>query len=175
MSERVILVDRNDRPLGSAEKLRAHEEGWLHRAVSVLIVNTRGEMLLQRRHAQKYHSGGLWSNAACSHPRPGEATADAAQRRLEEEMGIRCDLAPAFPLLYRARLDGGLIEHEYDHVFTGRYDGTPSPEASEVTGWRWVPEAALREDVRRRPSRYTYWFRLILERLGKTEPVRPDA
>lgn len=162
--EYVVLVNHQDEPHGTAEKLRVHQEGHLHRAISVCLVNGRGELLLQRRHPDKYHSGGLWSNTCCSHPRPGEDTAAAAHRRLYEEMGIRCDLHRAFGFTYRARL-GDLVEHEYDHVFIGRYDHDPTPAPDEVNAWRWLALDALRTDMARRPETYTYWFHLMMDHL----------
>ena len=165
MSDRVILVDSEDRPIGTEEKLAAHEKGVLHRAFSVFVLNDRDEMLLQQRADGKYHSSGLWSNTCCSHPRPGEATGDAARRRLEEEMGFTCDVEPAFALVYRAEVGGGLIEHEYDHVLLARWNGDPTPDPGEVKGWRWVEPAELRREVRLNPERFTYWFREALGEL----------
>lgn len=164
MEEYVVLVDEKDREIGTQEKLQAHVDGALHRAFSVFIFNDRGEMLLQQRHPDKYHSGGLWSNACCSHPRPGESVADAARRRLHEEMGIRCALRPAFQFVYQTRL-GDLYEHEYDHVFLGCFNGDPEPDQNEVADWRWASADALRRDVAAHPERYTYWFRLALNRV----------
>lgn len=165
MSEYVVLVNERDEEVGVQEKLRAHVEGKLHRAFSVFVFNEQGQLLLQQRHPAKYHSGGLWSNTCCSHPRPGEPVAEAAQRRLQEEMGIACALDRRFGFVYRSRLDGGLYEHEYDHVFVGRYDGAPAPHCDEVAHWRWVHPEALRADVAAHPGRYTYWFRLVYERV----------
>jgi isopentenyl-diphosphate delta-isomerase len=153
MEERVILVDENDVERGTAEKLRAHAEGALHRAFSVIVFNRRGELLLQCRAGGKYHSAGLWTNTCCGHPRPGEDTLVAARRRLGEEMGIDCDLQPLFGLRYRADFANGLAENEYDHVFVGRYDGEPRPDPGEVQAWRWAPLDSLRGEllVRRLP------------------------
>lgn len=162
MSERVILVDAGDTPVGTAEKLTAHREGRLHRAFSVFVLNDGDEVLLQRRAEGKYHSGGLWSNTCCSHPRPGEETEVAARRRLEEEMGFVCPLEPAFEMVYRADVGGGLVEYEYDHIFLGRWNGGPDPDPAEVAGWRWVGLPELREEVARTPRRFTYWFRVAL-------------
>lgn len=167
MSERVILVDADDTPTGTAEKLAAHRAGQLHRAFSVFVVNEDGEMLLQRRADGKYHSGGLWSNACCSHPRPGEATEAAARRRLREELGFDCPLEHAFAMVYRADVGGGLVEHEYDHILLGRWDGVPDPDPAEVSDWRWVPLDELRDEVGRHPRRFTYWFRVALLELGE--------
>lgn len=178
MEERVVLVDENDGEVGTLEKQRAHAEGRLHRALSVFLFNSRGEMLLQRRAAAKYHSGGLWTNTCCSHPRPGEAVDQAARRRLREEMGIDCPLEPAFEFTYRAQVGPGLVEHEYDHVFLGRYDGEPAPSGDEVEAWRWVPVDALAEEVAAAPERFTPWFRLVFARpdwVERMEAFRPVA
>lgn len=140
------------------EKMEAHLRGVLHRAVSVFVFDSAGRMLLQRRAAAKYHSGGLWSNSCCSHPRPGERTADAAIRRLQEELGFRCPLEHAFSFVYRADVGGGLIEHEFDHVFLGRFDGEPVPDPAEVEGWRWTDPAEVAAEMEAHPDRFTYWF-----------------
>ncbi|MEM0961891.1 MAG: isopentenyl-diphosphate Delta-isomerase [Bacteroidota bacterium] len=165
MPEHVILVDTSDREIGTAEKLSVHRDGRLHRAVSVFLFDGEGRWLLQRRADGKYHSPGLWSNTACTHPRPGEASVDAASRRLDEEMGVRCALRPAFARVYRAELVGPepLVEHEFDHVFVGRFDGEPMPSADEVSGWEWVDADTLQADLLARPERYTPWFRLFVE------------
>ncbi|MEJ2502558.1 MAG: isopentenyl-diphosphate Delta-isomerase [Gemmatimonadota bacterium] len=165
MTDRVVLVDWLDRPMGTEEKLAAHRDGRLHRALSVLVVNDAGELLLQRRADTKYHSAGLWSNTCCSHPRPDEAVEDAAHRRLQEEMGFDCDLDPAFAFVYRAELGDGLIEHEYDHVFLGRWNGSPTPDPDEASDWRWTAPEALRDEIARHPGRFTYWFRVIIREL----------
>ncbi|HEV2862406.1 MAG TPA: isopentenyl-diphosphate Delta-isomerase [Pyrinomonadaceae bacterium] len=161
--EQVILVDERDRELGAAEKLSAHRSGSLHRAFSVFVFDGRGRLLLQRRAGGKYHSGGLWSNTACGHPRPGEATDAAARRRLREEMGIECELREAFEFVYRAELGGALVEHEYDHVFVGLSEGEPAPDPSEVGAWRWVSMEELRGDLREAPDSYSTWLRLAVE------------
>lgn len=158
--ERVILVDRRDVPLGTRSKQEAHVDGLLHRAFSIFVFDAAGRTLLQRRAITKYHSGGLWSNTCCSHPRPGESTARAAQRRLFEEMGFHCPLEVAFSFVYRADVGGGLMEHEYDHVFIGRFDGSPAPDPAEVDDWRWIEPAALDREARERPDRFTFWFHI---------------
>ena len=155
--ELVVLVDRHDNEVGRAPKLQAHVDGVLHRAVSVFLFDDAGKVLLQRRALEKYHSGGLWSNTCCGHPRPGESPADAAHRRLREEMGILCALAPVGHFIYRAPLPDGLTEHELDHVFLGRFLGAPAPNPAEVSAWRWMPVADLVADHARRPERYTAW------------------
>jgi isopentenyl-diphosphate delta-isomerase len=157
--ERVVLVDRDDRELGTAPKLAAHREGRLHRALSVILVDGLGRLLLQKRHVGKYHSGGLWTNACCSHPRPGEGILEAAQRRLLEEMGIACPLAPLFSVPYRAELDKGMTEHEVVHVFGGRYAGPVRPDPAEAEGFDWVEPEALLRDLDASPERYSVWFR----------------
>jgi isopentenyl-diphosphate Delta-isomerase len=167
--ERVVLVDADDRELGTEEKLAAHRSGSLHRALSIFLFDRRGRVLLQQRALSKYHSGGLWANACCSHPRPGESVLAAASRRLREELGIACPLEPAFGFVYRAALGNGLIEHEYDHVLLGRFDGEPEPNPDEVAAWRWVEPALLAAELRDDPSRYCAWLPLAfaeLERRG---------
>ena len=165
MTDPVVLVDEADREIGTADKLEVHRDGRLHRAVSVFLFDDRGRWLLQRRADGKYHSPGLWSNTACTHPRPGEAPAAAASRRLDEEMGVRCALRPAFARVYRAELDGPepLVEHELDHVFVGRFVGVPRPAPAEVSGWEWVEGDVLRADLGARPERYTPWFRIFCD------------
>jgi isopentenyl-diphosphate Delta-isomerase len=166
--ETVILVDPEDRAIGEAGKLRAHREGLLHRAFSIFIVNRAGELLLQRRALAKYHSPGLWSNACCGHPRPGESAASAARRRLGEELGFTCDLRPIGSFRYRAdvpvrAVGGPLVEHEYDHVFLGAWDGSPEPDPAEVGGWRWTTVRSLRRALRWTPDRFTPWLPLAFE------------
>jgi isopentenyl-diphosphate delta-isomerase len=163
----VILVDEQDHPVGTTGKLAAHERGGtLHRAFSVFIFNSQGQMLLQQRAATKYHFGTLWTNACCSHPRPGEEVADAARRRLQEEFGFDLPLRRAFAFVYRAEdLATGLAEHEYDHVFVGRFDGTPLPNPDEIGDWKWIDSAELLRDVDACPQKYTPWFKIALDRV----------
>ena len=165
--EQVILVDADDREIGTLGKLAAHENGGVrHRAFSVFIVDPQGRWLLQRRAADKYHFPGLWTNACCSHPRPGEATADAAHRRLREELGFDCPLTERFQFEYRATSAAeGLTEHELDHVFTGTWAGPVAPDPEEVETTRWVEPKALDAEVRARPETFTPWFKLALERV----------
>lgn len=162
-AEHLILVDAQDRELGSVEKMQAHLEGALHRAFSVFVFDDDKRLLLQKRAISKYHSGGLWSNTACGHPRPGETTIGAAHRRLREEMGFDCELHKAFEFIYRAELDGALVEHEYDHVFFGTHDGDPAPEPSEVEDWRWIGMDELRRRLLEEPQFYSYWLKLAVE------------
>ena len=167
MQEQVILVDRLGREIGVEEKLKAHREGKLHRAFSVFVFNAQGGLLLQKRAETKYHSGGLWTNTCCSHPRPGETYHCAAKRRLNEEMGFDCELTALFSFIYYAKLENNLFEHELDHVFVGRFDGQPIPNPDEVGDWKWMQIDELKRDVRENPRHYTYWFKLILNRVIK--------
>jgi len=160
--EEVVLVDESDRELGRAPKLAAHRSGQLHRALSVQLQDRAGRLLLQKRHAGKYHSGGLWTNTCCSHPRPGEAAIDAARRRLGEEMGIACPLSPLFTTRYRADVGTGMIEHELVHVFGGKYDGPVRPDPAEADGFAWLTPEELAADVARAPEHYSVWFRIYL-------------
>lgn len=159
--EHVILVDAHDNETGVMEKMEAHVKGVLHRAFSVLVFNTKGEMLIQKRAECKYHSAGLWTNTCCSHPRPGERIEEAARRRLQEEMGL--DLFPerAYSFIYRVELDGGLIENELDHVLTATYDGAPSMNPNEVQDWKYINLAELKTRMETHPHEFTHWFKLI--------------
>lgn len=157
-NDSVILVDAEDVELGTAGKLDAHQRGLKHRAISVLIRNAAGALMLQRRSAGKYHSSGLWANACCSHPRPGEDSMAAAHRRLREEMGIECVLAPLFVTQYRAAVPGGLIEDEVVHVFGGRHEGPAKPDPAEASEWKWMAFADLKRDMGARPDAYAVWF-----------------
>ena len=165
-SDELILVDENDSPVGYAPKLAAHQNGGkLHRAFSVFIFNAAGEMLLQRRAATKYHFGGLWTNACCSHPRRGEDTLQAAHARLRHELGFDTDLRELFSFVYRATdPTSGLTEHEFDHVFVGEFDGPTRPNPDEVAEVKWVHPSTLLADVRANPSAYTPWFSLVVGR-----------
>lgn len=158
-AEDIVLVDLDDRPLGTGTKLDVHRRGLTHRAISVLLSDSAGRLLLQQRAHGKYHSGGLWTNTCCSHPGPGEDVAVAARRRLFEEMGIACELAFLFRTHYRAAFANGLIEDEVVHVFGGRFDGAPVPDPAEAAGWRWIEPVALRADMARQPEAYSAWFR----------------
>jgi len=166
MVEYVVLVDEQDREQGVMEKLEAHRKGLLHRAISVLVFNCEGELLIQRRASGKYHWPGIWANTCCTHPRKDESYEAAAHRRLQEEMGFDCGLEDRFSFVYRAEFTNGLIEHELDHVFIGRYDDDPVPNPEEVGGFAWKSLRVIREEIRVDPERYAPWFRIILERLG---------
>ena len=164
---KVILVDENDVETGLMGKTEAHEKGLLHRAVSVFIVNSDGEWLLQRRALNKYHSAGLWTNTCCSHPLPGESSVDAAKRRLFEEMGIKCDLVPLFNFTYREILENGLIEHELDYVFLGIADDIPVINDLEVAEFKYFNYREMEIDIKTNPENYTIWFRKIFKQVNQ--------
>jgi isopentenyl-diphosphate Delta-isomerase len=168
--EQVILVDETDQPLGTMEKMEAHRRAVLHRAFSVFIFNSRGEMLLQQRAQEKYHSAGLWTNACCSHPRPGEDTRAAALRRLREELGFTTDLFKLFEFTYRTAYDNGLTEFEFDHVFVGTYDQEISPNQTEVSDYRYRSMPEIEAELNSAPETYSSWFQLafplLKEKIG---------
>lgn len=163
--ERVILVNEDDVEIGNAPKLEVHRSGALHRAFSVFVLDANGRLLLQRRAAGKYHSPGLWSNSCCGHPRAGESTEIAARRRLKEEMGIDCKLTSVSSFIYRAQLEGGLVEHELDHVLVGNSSSDPIEDESEVGEWRWITVEDLRAWLSAEPVAFTAWFPMAFESL----------
>lgn len=165
--EEVVLVDEEDNKQGTEEKLKAHKNGGkLHRAISIFILNSKGEMLLQKRAESKYHFPGLWSNAVCSHPRKGETPKEGAERRLEEEFGFTTDLEKLTEFVYKAQDESsGLTEYEYDHTFIGTYNGTPDPNPKEIGDYKWISEQDLRKDVENNPEKYTPWFKKIYKRV----------
>ncbi|MFA7243854.1 MAG: isopentenyl-diphosphate Delta-isomerase [Patescibacteria group bacterium] len=167
--EQVVLVNKSNRKLGTEEKLEAHKKGLLHRAFSVFVFNNKGELLLQKRHSSKYHSGGLWSNTVCSHPRPGERYISAVHRRLHEEVGFDCPVKKIKPFIYRADFDDGLIENEYDVVFIGKYNGPIHPDPAEIETTKWISLSALKDDILRNPQNYTFWFKKIIK-MGIIKP-----
>jgi isopentenyl-diphosphate delta-isomerase len=171
--EEVILVDESDQPLGVMEKIAAHRQALLHRAFSVFIFNSKGEMLLQQRAEEKYHSAGLWTNACCSHPRPGEDTREAAVRRLREELGFTTNLEKLFEFTYRTAYDNGLTEFEFDHVFVGTYDQDISPDLSEVSDYRYQSLPEIEADLLSSPSTFTSWFRLAFPLLREKISLLP--
>lgn len=161
----VILVNEQDEEVGVMEKIEAHQKAVLHRAFSVFIFNSRGEMLLQQRAFSKYHSGGLWTNACCGHPSPGEQTADAAARRLGEEMGFTTPLDELFDFTYRSELDNGLTEYELDHVFAGSWDAPVFPTKEEVNDFCYLSLDEIKHTLAINPQKYTVWFRIIFPRV----------
>jgi isopentenyl-diphosphate delta-isomerase len=161
----VILVNENDEPIGVMEKLAAHQQAFLHRAISIFIFNQKGEMLLQQRALQKYHSGGLWTNACCSHPIPGESIEDAAIRRLQEELGFITTLKKIFHFTYHVAFANGLSENELDHVFIGKYDGDITPDKKEVMDYCFMDMDQIKNSILTHPQKYTEWFKIALPQL----------
>jgi len=162
--EKVILVDENDQQIGLMEKIEAHEKALLHRAFSVFVLNSKNELMLQRRALHKYHSPGLWTNTCCSHQRDGETTMDAGLRRLQEEMGFVTPLQEKFSFIYKAEFDNGLTEHEYDHVLLGHFENEPVINPDEVAEWKWMSIVEVKNDIENNPEDYTPWFRIIFEK-----------
>lgn len=158
--EEVILVNENDEQVGTMEKMEAHQKALLHRAFSVFVFNKKGEMLMQQRAHTKYHSGGLWTNACCSHPRPGETTLQAAERRLQEEMGFITALDKVFDFTYNAPFENGLTEHEFDHVFVGNFDGEIKPSPLEVRDYCYKSMEDITASMEKEPQNYTAWFHI---------------
>lgn len=163
--EEVILVNTDNEVLGYMEKMEAHEKGLLHRAFSIFIFNTKGEILLQKRAISKYHSGGLWTNTCCSHPRKNESFLDAANRRLSEEMGMSCVLNEVFSFIYKAELDNNLIEHEYDQVLFGTTDQIPVLNKAEAEDYKYIKPDQLKIDIQANPSQYTEWLKISFEKV----------
>lgn len=162
--EEVILVNENDEEIGLMEKMEAHRKGVLHRAFSILVFNSDGELLLQKRASSKYHSAELWTNTCCSHPRKGETIERAAARRLMEEMGMKCKLEVKGSFIYKAELEHGLIEHEYDYVLMGTSDDIPVINKSEADDYKYMSVTKLKEDLQKNPSSYTFWIAEIIRR-----------
>ena len=167
MEEQVILVDKFDLEIGVMGKSLAHELGEFHRAISVFLFNSKGELLLQKRASTKYHSGGLWTNTCCSHPRPGEENIDAANRRLKEEMGMSAELFYTFSFSYRANFENGLIENEYDHVFMGssKYFPKLNPEEAEDFKFMSIPDVIA--NMEQKPKKYTEWFKIAIYKIDQ--------
>ena len=163
-TEQVILVDQNDTPLGTMEKMEAHEKGVLHRAFSVFIFNEKNELMLQQRAWHKYHSPGLWTNTCCSHQRMGEDSVSAGRRRLREEMGFEVPLEFKVSFIYKAPFINGLTEHELDHVLVGHFEGEPKINSEEVASWKWMPMDELIQDMADHPDQYTVWFKIIFDK-----------
>ncbi|WP_347174594.1 isopentenyl-diphosphate Delta-isomerase [Polaribacter uvawellassae] len=159
--EQVILVDKNDNQIGLMPKMEAHEKALLHRAFSVFTFNDKGELLLQQRAADKYHSPLLWTNTCCSHQRNGETSLDAGKRRLQEEMGFTCELEEVFSFIYKAPFANGLTEHELDHVMIGYYNENPIINPEEVESFKWMTLEDVKVDMENYPETYTEWFKII--------------
>ncbi|MFN5848641.1 MAG: isopentenyl-diphosphate Delta-isomerase [Chitinophagales bacterium] len=164
MEEKVVLVNKNNEVLGLMPKVEAHEKGLLHRAISILLYNSKGEMLIQQRAKTKYHGPLIWSNAVCSHPRENEDFQDAAQRRLKEELNITCSLKEVYRFIYKAKDEQtGLIEHEYDVVYEGQFDGEIPFNPNEIESIRWIALSSLSQDIEDQPEIYSFWFKEILK------------
>ena len=163
--EHVILVDEHDHVIGTMPKMEAHLLGRLHRAFSVFIFNSKVELLLQQRATDKYHSGGKWTNTCCSHPRLAEDTFDAANRRLQEEMGMECKLDYGFNFTYQAALENGVSENEFDHVFFGITDQLPLPNPAEVAAYKYVAMQTLASEIEFNPGIYTEWLKICFDRV----------
>lgn len=169
----VILVDHNDNAIGIMEKMEAHEKAILHRAFSVFIFDDSGRMLLHQRAIQKYHSGGLWTNACCSHPSPGEETENAAHTRLSFEMGFDTELTSAFSFVYKTDFDNGLTEHEYDHVFIGKYKGSIHPNTDEVQSFDFFTPADIQTQIETHPHTFTSWFKIAFPKVVEYIALHP--
>ena len=163
--EYVVLVDESDNEIGQMEKQAAHIEPHLHRAFSIFLFNSKGELLMQQRALSKYHSPGLWTNTCCSHPRASETTAEAASRRLMEEMGMRCEMHEVYTFIYKAPVGQGLTEHEFDHVFIGQSDDIPCINTEEVASWKYMTIDDLSKDIALYPEHYTEWFKITFEEM----------
>lgn len=173
MEDAVVLVDINDNELGTMPKLEAHIIGALHRAFSIFIFNSKHQLLIQQRAAVKYHSGSLWANTCCSHPRPNELLSQAIHRRLDEELGMQCDeMQTIGTILYNEKVTDNLIEHEFDHLYLGFSDQLPQCNPDEVMDYRWISLDSLYQDIEDNPSHYSVWFCYILKHMGISQFTR---
>ncbi|AQR96256.1 isopentenyl-diphosphate Delta-isomerase [Clostridium saccharoperbutylacetonicum] len=172
MKEYIIAVDELDKEVGKIEKMEAHHKGVLHRAFSILVFNSKNQLLLQKRNIKKYHSPGLWTNTCCSHPRYGEKLEEAIYRRLKEEMGFTCELKEIFSFIYKVELEKDLFENEFDHVFIGKYDGEIIANEDEVDAFKWADISEIKNDIFNKPELYTYWFKCLI---NKTENMLKDV
>lgn len=170
----VILVDENDNPLGTMEKIEAHEKARLHRAFSVFIYNSNNELLLQQRALTKYHTPGLWTNTCCSHQKLGETNVEAGKRRLQEEMGFTTELQETISFIYKAPFENGLTEHEYDYILVGEFNDEPQPNPEEVHAWKWMKLEDIEVDIQKNPEDYTEWFKIIFEK-HKSQMVKSST
>ncbi|MFH1359232.1 MAG: isopentenyl-diphosphate Delta-isomerase [archaeon] len=163
--EYIILVDENDNEIGIGEKLKVHQEAKLHRAFSIFIFNSKGELLIQKRADSKYHCGGLWSNTVCSHPRANEQIEDAIHRRLKQEMDFDCPLKKLFKFHYKVKFDNSLTENEIDTVFIGKYDGEVKINKEEASDFKWISLEDLEKDIKLNNEKYTIWFKIALKKI----------
>lgn len=167
--DQLILVDEHDVQIGTMGKLETHEKGLLHRAFSIIVKNDNGEVMLQKRAMGKYHSGGLWTNTCCGHPRNGEELSRAAHRRLKEEMGFDCELKEMITFIYHVNLDHGLEEHEFLHVFVGHHSDAPVLNPQEADAWKWITAGELKKDMVKHAGNYTHWFKIVLKKLEENK------
>jgi isopentenyl-diphosphate delta-isomerase len=173
MKEEVILINEANEVIGQMEKMEAHQKGLLHRAFSVFLFNEKGEWLLQKRANTKYHSSGLWTNSCCGHPRPGEDIVSAAQRRLNEELGIQASLKVQFEFQYQTNFDNLLTENEWDYVLLGKTEASPLSNPDEVDDWKWISPEAVQEQIQLNPEQFTYWFKHIVNHYLKQLIITP--
>lgn len=172
IEEKVVLINKEDKVLGLMGKQEAHEKGVLHRAISIILFNKKGEILLQQRADSKYHWAGIWSNAVCTHPRENETYIAAANRRVYEELGVSTVLKPVFYFIYKATdVESGLTEHELDHVFIGNYEGEIPFNTNEVKAVRWISKTALDNEMEENPERFSFWFKIILKELKNQQII----
>lgn len=169
--EKITLVDEHDNVIGHEEKMKAHENGGkLHRAFSIFIFNNKNEMLIQQRSVKKYHFGGLWTNTCCSHPNEGESLEEATHRKLNQEFGFNTEIKEKFSFIYKdTDKNSGLTEHEFDHVFTGEFNGTPQPNPEEIDDFRWISVANLKLDIKLHPEKYTPWFKIAISKFDELD------
>jgi len=167
MPEQIILVDERDSQIGTIEKLEGHKKGLLHRAFSIYIFNDNDELMLQQRAKTKYHCGGIWTNTTCSHQRENEEHDAAPHRRLKEEMGFDTELIKVTELIYKVDFDNGLTEHEYLHVYIGRYNSAPILNPDEADDWRWIKLEQLETEIEANPKAYSYWMKKTLPHIHK--------
>ena len=163
--EQVILVDSEDNQIGVEEKLKAHQDAKLHRAFSIYIFNSRGELLIQQRALGKYHCPGIWANTCCSHPRPDDKLEDAVHRRLVEEMGFDTELSEVMKFVYKVEFENGLTENEFLHVLIGEADASVVMNPEEVNDYRWISISDLKKDIAENPDKYAYWFKITIEKM----------
>lgn len=172
---KIILVNKKDKEIGSDYKLKVHKLGLLHRSFSIFVFNSAGELLIQKRAKNKYHSGGLWSNTCCSHQNLNEPLNKIIHKRLIEEMGIDCFLKESFSFIYNVKLDNNLIENEFDHVFVGVCDKKPSSNPEEVSDFKYISIKELKKDIKANPNNYTEWFKIIVKNyLANLMVNKPD-
>ena len=164
--EPLILVNEGNRATGSKGKTAVHRAGLLHRAFSIFLVDERGRLVLQQRSRKKYHSGGLWANSCCGHPRPGERTIAAARRRLSEELGVSATLSFGFFSRYRTELDNGMQENELVYVYFGRLTSVPRPDPAEIADVAFLSCEEVGRRIRRQPNAFAFWFKHYFHRHG---------